>query len=358
MKLCSVLLLAGIATSVNAFCNSTLPSAVNASACDSGTCGAADVFGGKDVPIVWPRVSNNKVAIRYCFYDTDTDKRLRSLVRGAMDVWMGALGERKKDNGHAIEFYEHTDKDNKPYHCVDESNPSRPWNTNLQTDTVAILWRGADGINPQPVPASSATLGCLKKPNPFVLNLVVGTSHTLWEITHELGHVLGMVHEHQRADRDLFIKYNCDKVFGFDAAWQKASADGISKDRLCNDAQVATYYGFWAGVQFIRGFIGVLKWEVVGSGAYDIESIMHYASDAGVADQTRCNANHPDEPAMCVMAFWKNPSKHDAGWETRFRQNPISQRDVAWVKKVYPWDGTFSWSGQNQDLIQFGDVAK
>ena len=192
MKLRSILLLVGLAATANAFCSTGLPEVVNASACDSGNCGAADVFGGS-MPITWPRVSNNRVMIRYCFYDQDTDRRTRQLVWNAMNAWMGALGKRNKENGHAIEFYEERDKNNKPYHCADETNPNAPWNYHVPTGTLSIFWRGEDGKNPHPEPYSHATIGYKSNPRPFdELQLVIGTDHPPWTITHEVG-VIGLL---------------------------------------------------------------------------------------------------------------------------------------------------------------------
>jgi hypothetical protein len=138
--------------------------------------------------------------------------------------------------------------------------------------------------------------------------------------------------------------------------------DGVSKERLCGDRATADKYGFQTGREFIKGWTGGVPWKVVGRGVYDVESIMHYASDFGTQDVSKCSVEHPGEPDKCALAFWKNPSNHNAGWETRFRQNPISKSDVAWVKKTYPWDENQSgWGGpadKGQSLFVFGDEAK
>jgi hypothetical protein len=188
MKLCSILLLVGVATSANAFCATDFPEVVNASACDSGNCAAADVFGGKD-PVIWARTFANMVAIRYCFYDTYTDVRSRKVVWDAMDAWMGALGgERNKENGHAIQFREEVNPHtNKPLHCADETNPNAPWNPRIRPGALCIYFRGADGKNPHPEPYSYATIGHMSNPAPFDLYLSLGTNHMPWAITHEVG---------------------------------------------------------------------------------------------------------------------------------------------------------------------------
>jgi hypothetical protein len=82
----------------------------------------------------------------------------------------------------------------------------------------------ADGVN---YPASAAT-GYI----PDNYNALIGR-HAMWInaklpqeysyrgraaiIAHEIGHIMGLAHEHQRQDRDHYVYFNCSNVDSYEA---------------------------------------------------------------------------------------------------------------------------------------------
>lgn len=59
------------------------------------------------------------------------------------------------------------------------------------------------------------------------------------------GHVLGLVHEHQRADPSKWLDFKCDSLADYDAV-KAALRDGDTMDKVCTDGRFALKYGFSA----------------------------------------------------------------------------------------------------------------
>jgi hypothetical protein len=151
---------------------------------------------------------------------------------------------------------------------------------------------------------------------------------------HELGHVFGLLHEHQRADRDFYINYNCRNVIGFDGALAKARADGYTEDQLCTQLGVAQMYG-WAGAEFVR--FAPSATDIVSP--YDFHSIMHYDCRHGA--NSAIWGPDPTNPLLFPMYAF-----NVAGDEAHFlplkggRHYPhfdISAGDAATIRAMYPF---------------------
>ncbi|KAF1968900.1 zincin [Bimuria novae-zelandiae CBS 107.79] len=78
--------------------------------------------------------------------------------------------------------------------------------------------------------------------------------------THEIGHTLGLYHEHQRPDRDDYIIINCENV------WD--NSDGTPAN--CGQNNCTGY-----GCNFTKQDPNLVDW----SGPYDSLSLMHYSPD-------------------------------------------------------------------------------
>jgi hypothetical protein len=131
-----------------------------------------------------------------------------------------------------------------------------------------------------------------------LVSIAAASERGLWRLTttaHGLGHAFGLLHEHQRPDRNDFVQYNCEMLVGYDDALKRASEKGHGADELCNSAQCAAEFGF-AATQFTTN--GALVDPSTGSKQYDVDSIMYYISE-NFADPQKYG-NHWGDP-------WYNP---------------------------------------------------
>jgi hypothetical protein len=89
--------------------------------------------------------------------------------------------------------------------------------------------------------------------------------------THELGHVLGMVHEHQRPDRDKWVRFRCENV--------GPACKNMPAGRTCCDELFPAPGGLPEGCcgnkRHFDTFKG-MEGDPAISGDYDISSVMHY----------------------------------------------------------------------------------
>ena len=60
------------------------------------------------------------------------------------------------------------------------------------------------------------------------------------------GHIFGLLHEHQRFDRDNHVRLDCTKVKGYDRAVASAAKDGFTAVQLCESEHLQRTYGFLA----------------------------------------------------------------------------------------------------------------
>ena len=148
----------------------------------------------------WPTNNDGYTVIRYC-YDSAYDKVMaKDLLEGGWDLWSSQLGPAGQQSGHRLKLQEVSYKQGpgtNPYCSNKDETPE---------DALHVHF-GTDG-SIQDDGASYATLGYISKdwdPSVDRHAIKIGEGAAFGSLAHELGHVLGLMHEHQRPDRDHYV---------------------------------------------------------------------------------------------------------------------------------------------------------
>jgi hypothetical protein len=224
MKLPTILYIVVQVASATFPCGVGLPSLSVNETSVSPDLGAADSLADGtmwDKPLIWPRIGSYHI-VYYCYDDVQTYNALREPVSAAIKTWEKALGPPNARNGHSVMFKMATNRRGRPYFC--QHRPGR-WNKNVLPNTLAI--QDKRGVQAH----CKATYGGSWRPQSKVkgwkFKMEVGWDYTVNFLVHEFGHVLGMAHEHQRPDRDKYIKFNCKNLWGFKEALDQAQSTQI-----------------------------------------------------------------------------------------------------------------------------------
>jgi hypothetical protein len=240
----------------------------------------------------WPPICTSQ-AVRYCFANTRSQTNLEPIVNQAVAKWAHAFLNSAlqiiPDNEEALL-------------CTDPS---------VRADALVISDATRDNDkewNSGPeCPTDSATTGydydsddrgrhrldfCHYDPDDRK-----GTeAPAVQAMMHELGHAIGLQHEHVRNDRNEFLDFRCENLEGYEEAKRLVEIDEQAhfedddelEDRLrlaCADDDIASDY-LPAAVAFVRAKDHRLatekrKWKYYKrSGPFDFDSIMIYNSFA------------------------------------------------------------------------------
>ncbi|OAL47819.1 hypothetical protein IQ07DRAFT_681968 [Pyrenochaeta sp. DS3sAY3a] len=290
----------------------------------------------------WPK-SGKYRPIRYCYANDETQRALGcSHISPALTVWARVLGSPAGPvTGHSVAYRQASDplvKTSPPKYlrCYGEQYKSLrdtgPWNMKVPPDTLAIH------ISDELYSASSIgyTPGMWDN-TPGRHYMHVNPENQVHTIVHEFGHVLGMIHEHNRDDRDEYLVYRCEKLLGFDDALAWAIEDGVeeavARKKLCDEQRFATKYEF-DGCAYTKNEWYHDRPGYFDEDEFDIDSIMMYPT----TDSSNVECNELGIDDECPLMKIDKVDGKNIGTLSRISQPEVpSAGDVAFVKKYYPW---------------------
>ncbi|KAF9730577.1 hypothetical protein PMIN01_11446 [Paraphaeosphaeria minitans] len=274
--------------------------------------------------------------IPYCYVDKRSYDRIGApcRMREATLLWADALGRGpSKQTGHSLMFYESRREDDyccTRYHYGSENQPIAPGDFSCDWDdkrwpegTLAIHWvdEAKSGESAEGRLGYMSYANNHQKDRHFV---GLPDKSTVADIAHELGHVLGMVHEHQRWDRDDHVEFRCRNLRGMREAVAEFRQTGLEYDQawriLCTDFGAALHYTA-PSRSYVKGdgLDAGMQPPLDGPGGFDMDSIMLYASKYA----SNAGEDKVDIPGSEFMI------------PERDKPSPL---DAAFVSRFYPWD--------------------
>lgn len=153
----------------------------------------------------------------------------------------------------------------------------------------------------------------------------------------KFGHVLGMVHEQVRHDRDTYIEYRCENVRGYHSAYTTALLAGEDpatiRQNLCDDFLFAAKYGFM-GTAYTKNDRYKNIPFILDEGEFDYQSIMMYPSNAYSGPECQGTIDNLDKCVLVALDRVKGVVRSKSFMHTNL--DP-SQGDVEFVRRYYPF---------------------
>ncbi|KAI4670566.1 uncharacterized protein J4E79_000849 [Alternaria viburni] len=278
---------------------------------------------------VWP-----DGLVRYCFEDESARNNFKDDIDAAWKLWVDKIGEPGCPSGHILQFREYRVKEGVWPYCYNKREKDEDpwvWNKHVKND-IAVIAESKD----TETQASSVT-GYIPKEwsdeqgrHGIHLGLSFKQKYPpdywITTVAHELGHLFGFWHEHQREDRNDYVHFDCSKLRGYAAA--KAKVDAAKEhtmEQVCADYRLALQYDFPAVQDYdtidhiapLREGGIELPLYINSDLEFDDESIMLYTS----AEFANDGAN-TDDVLQVPLAFWKH---RGVGFDP---PNPVTKDDL------------------------------
>ncbi|KAH7398654.1 hypothetical protein DE146DRAFT_755650 [Phaeosphaeria sp. MPI-PUGE-AT-0046c] len=280
---------------------------------------------GTDKSGLWPSNSDGIHEIPYCYLNQKSFDKLSTQVNIGWAIWFSSIGSPSAASGHSLDFKRVNVPGGANPWCRDEAGN---WNTDIPKHALVVYLD-----DDEQALGGTTTVGYTpdeKNSDAGRHWMRMGTA-TDWDYAHELGHAFGLLHEHQRPDRDEHVKYNCKMLFGYNDALLRAIKDGHLPLELCSKAKIANLYGF-AASQFTKD--GNLIEGATSSKEYDIHSIMHYTS-INFADPAKVR-KHPGDPEYLPLTKKENGGPKEIIPEPEpFPDVDVTELDVSAIKAIW-----------------------
>ncbi|PSN74024.1 hypothetical protein BS50DRAFT_615004 [Corynespora cassiicola Philippines] len=291
----------------------------------------------------WPRDNPETITtIQYCYTTPVVKGMFSDYIDEAWDMWKEKLGEPGHENNHSLRL-----EDIGSYCYIngtDTWNLDVPWNTVAIRDIPAISARASKGFQ-----VSILSIWHLTHFQAFFIMdfdmlrmLLSPRNDTVATIAHEMGHLFGLGHEHQRPDRDRYVSFNCTKLPDYPSMEASLARlnDGVSMERLCEDSEISRRYEFSVG-QYVKEDPLSVAYRHLWDMDFDFDSIMIYSSE-----QLRNRNSDPDDWSSYPIMRWSNETSEQLlencpRNDVRLIERPynVSKGDIEKVKAIYPWYG-------------------
>ncbi|KAK4207646.1 hypothetical protein QBC37DRAFT_379886 [Rhypophila decipiens] len=295
--------------------------------------------------------------VRYCFATEESRTVLQDTLHEAVTIWQNAL-----------------DSEDWRWELVPGAHPGAACTNHPDRASILVIHLANRLSSSVGIPALNQARPDYQGPRMLLTTAeTMGSLNRVANIAHEVGHVWGLLHEHQnpwywaRSETHWAPftihkpgSFNCENLADYEAGMQRARAAGINPpEKICQDQRDAARAEFTAS-DYLPYPLGEHYSQADDEDDIDWDSIMLYPSTGGGRGTAGPPIIHPDNPNP---DYWENDHRAEvllgrqrrgAGFE-RFGANLVpSDEDVDTLQLLYgdEW-ATFEWAGLiNEEEVQ------